>query len=100
MSTVRSVRYCLSAGSEQVGLGVRQKVRQKIAGIAHELPSDEQRTVRAWDEAPANAHDLPSRVARPRGFEPLTFGSVAGRPSFLGNPMAIEKRLHRHDFPR
>jgi hypothetical protein len=30
-------------------------------------------------EVPANAHDLPSRGARPRGFEPLTFGSVDGR---------------------
>jgi hypothetical protein len=37
-------------------------------------------TMRTWDEAPANAHDLPSPVARPRGFEPLTFGSV-DRPS-------------------
>src|SRR5256885_4293696 len=30
----------------------------------------------AGKEASAGAHDLPSPVARPRGFEPLTFGSV------------------------
>ncbi len=35
----------------------------------------------AGSEVPVNAHDLPIRVARPRGFEPLTFGSVDRRGS-------------------
>jgi hypothetical protein len=66
-------------GSEQVCPGMRQKVRPKIG--QNRLRAAERRTgvVRGRDELPANAHDLPSGVARPRGFEPLTFGSVDRR---------------------
>ena len=58
---------------------VAKNVARKSAGIAHELLSDELASCAPRHEVPANAHDLPSHVARPRGFEPLTFGSVDRR---------------------
>ena len=54
----------------------RQKSRQKIGQNRSRASEQRTRVLRARDEAAANAHDLPSQVARPRGFEPLTFGSV------------------------
>jgi hypothetical protein len=54
----------------------RQKVRQKID--RNRSRASERRTTdqRKQEERPANARDRPRQVARPRGFEPLTFGSV------------------------
>src|SRR3954464_15923413 len=46
--------------------------------IAHGLRSYEL-SPRAAEPSPGDTHELPSRVARPRGFEPLTFGSVDRR---------------------
>jgi hypothetical protein len=54
-------------------------VRQKIGQNRSQASERRTRVVRGRDEVPANAHDRPSRVARPRGFEPLTFGSVDRR---------------------
>jgi hypothetical protein len=52
------------------------KVRQKIG--QNRSRASERRTdaAHARNEVPANANDLPREGARPRGFEPLTFGSV------------------------
>jgi hypothetical protein len=65
-----------SEGPRRAGAN-RQKSRQS----QNRSGASERRTraVRAREEVPANAHELPSQVARPRGFEPLTFGSVDRR---------------------
>ena len=58
---------------------MRQKVRQKIG--QNRSRASERRTtdLSIRDEVPVNAHDLPRPVARPTGFEPVTFGSVDRR---------------------
>jgi hypothetical protein len=54
------------------------KTRQKL-GQNHSRASEPRTRVPSTGiEVPGNAHYLPSRVTRPRGFEPLTFGSVVG----------------------
>ena len=55
------------------------KSRQKIAQNRSRASERRTRDPGNENELPANVHDLPSRVARPRGFEPLTFGSVDRR---------------------
>jgi len=55
------------------------KTRQKLG--QNRSRASEPRTRAAGtkkNEVPAKAHDLPSQVARPTGFEPVTFGSVGG----------------------
>jgi hypothetical protein len=58
---------------------MRQKVRQKIAQNRSRASGRRTPDLSSRNEVPVNAHDLPSLVARPRGFEPLTFGSVDRR---------------------
>ena len=55
---------------------MRQKVRQKIGQNC--ARASERRTGERGERGkhPANVHELPRDEARPRGFEPLTFGSV------------------------
>ena len=48
--------------------------------------------------APGPGENLPRRVARPRGFEPLTFGSVEGGPSGPVCRVFIENSLHSKGF--
>ena len=63
--------------------------------------------VRARGKLPANAHKLPRDVARPRGFEPLTFGSVdrsstsfaTSPPHRLTAPPLLRGRLARSQQP-
>jgi hypothetical protein len=57
---------------------ISTETRQKVG--RNRSRASERRTcvVRARHEAAANGHNLPSPAARPRGFEPLTFGSVGG----------------------
>ena len=52
------------------------ETRQKLGQNRSRTSEPRTRVMSARDEVPANAHDLPTQVARPRGFEPLTFGSV------------------------
>ena len=52
------------------------KTRQKIGRNRSRASERRTRSPSARMEVPANAHEVPSQVARPRGFEPLTFGSV------------------------
>jgi hypothetical protein len=73
---------------------VAKKVARKSARIAHELPS----VALAWERSPMKILQMRTifrvLVARPRGFEPLTFGSVGRRstrlrPSTLDDGCAI-----------
>jgi hypothetical protein len=57
----------------------RQKCRQKISRNRSRASEPRIEVLSARNEVPAKAHGLPSRVTRPRGFEPLTFGSVDRR---------------------
>jgi hypothetical protein len=57
----------------------RQKSRQKIGEKRSRASEPRTQLARRRNESPAHAHDLPSPEARPRGFEPLTFGSVDRR---------------------
>jgi hypothetical protein len=57
----------------------RQKNRQKIGEKRSRASEPRTQLARRRNESPAHAHDLPTPEARPRGFEPLTFGSVDRR---------------------
>jgi hypothetical protein len=72
-SLAEQVRRLKAGSAAQRAIGADR--RPEIAEIADELPSDQLGTC-ASARAAANAHDLPSQVARPKGFEPLTSGSV------------------------
>ena len=76
---LRDAHAARPVAADPARLGVRQKVRQKIA--QNRSRASERRTtdLSIRDEVPVNAHDLQRPVARPRGFEPLTFGSVDRR---------------------
>jgi hypothetical protein len=52
------------------------KTRQKLGQNRSRASEPRTPVLSTGSEVPGNAHHLPSRVARPRGFEPLTFGSV------------------------
>jgi hypothetical protein len=54
------------------------KTRQKLSQNRSRASEPRTRSLSVGTEVPGNAHHLPSRVTRPRGFEPLTFGSVVG----------------------
>jgi hypothetical protein len=67
-----------SANAGHVAFSNSPRTRQKIGQNRSRASEPRTRVMRARNKAPGNADHLPSRVTRPRGFEPLTFGSVGG----------------------
>jgi hypothetical protein len=73
------VLYQLGQHQTYAHVWMRQKVRQKIAQNRSRASEPQTLIATPRHEGPAYAHDLPSLVARPTGFEPVTFGSVDRR---------------------
>jgi hypothetical protein len=73
--------------SLRVGLRVAKKVARKSGQIAHELPSDELDGKRAGRKFLQILMIFRVELARPRGFEPLTFGSVGGASTCPRSPI-------------